>query len=132
MITKFFEATQGLNWGKFVVAWFTPQELNVKSEIDPGRSLIRARGWTENHVWVCDLQTGEGAFFKLGGHAKSDLDNHKIWVCPMFLPFLTWLYEQVVHGKKIERLPQTVTFSKEDAPFDFAGYRRSGPEGAEG
>jgi hypothetical protein len=56
--------------------------------------LLGTVGWTRTHLWVLDLETGEGACFKPGGLASADLQKHKIWVCPLFEPFLVWLYEQ--------------------------------------
>jgi hypothetical protein len=44
-----------------------------------------------------------------------------IWVCPMFEPFLTWLYKQ----PDPFAIPAHVDLP--DAPFAMQGYRRSGP-----
>jgi len=68
-----------------------------------------------------DMQTLEGAAFRHGGHAKADLDRHRIWVCPLFEPFLTWLYTQ--DAARLGELDQLVTL---DAPLALAGYRRGG------
>src|SRR6266702_1985984 len=56
----------------------------------------------------CHLRTGEGAFFRVHrqGVASADLDKHQIWVCPMFEPFLNWLYKQDVSD--LDQLPSLV------------------------
>ncbi len=96
MQVKFIEATDRteFNWGKFMVSRFSPEEREYESQISPGNSLLRACGWHSLHILVTDLQTGEGAVFFPFGVASADLSTHQIWVCPMFEPFLTWLYEQ--------------------------------------
>ena len=124
METKFIEVTNNeQNWGKFMLARFTPEEWTRRSAIDPPASLVRGRGWTPDHLLVFDLQTGEGAMFRPGGNAHADLDKHRVWVCPMFEPFLEWLYEQKLDD--LDALPAMVNLP--DAPFAFAGYRRAGP-----
>jgi hypothetical protein len=75
------------------------------------------------YIFVLDLQTGEGAMFRHGGFARADLNKHKIWVCPLFEPFLEWLYEQDVDV--LSCLPDTVDLP--NAPFELRGYRRAGP-----
>lgn len=86
--TRIVEATNGFNWGKFMVMQFEDDEWTAHSAIttDVGPLLPRL-GWTKGHVWVLDLQTGEGALFRHGGSAIQDLNKHKIWVCPLFEPF---------------------------------------------
>ena len=127
MKIKLVEVTNGIaNWGKFLLGAFDT-EWEYKSVID-GNSIIAGRGWSRDHILVLDLQTGEGAMFRLGGSAKADLDQHKIWVCPMYEPFLTWLYAQAgFHGTAgfWDELPAHVDLP--DAEFAFAGYRRPGP-----
>ena len=111
MIVKFAEVTNQFNWGKFMIARFTDDEWRVKSKLD-GFPLLSARGWTSRHIWVCDVQMGEGAFFAPPGSAKADLDKHAIWVCPMFPLFLGWLYEhpeQYIAIMTIPRPHRTVT-----------------------
>lgn len=122
MKTQFVEATNGPNWGKFCVAVFEPHELAVRSAIAPGESLIRGRGWSHGHVLVLDLQTGEGATFRMGGLASADLNKHRIWVCVLFERFLEWLYVQ----PDPMNLPAKVDLP--DVPFAWTGYRRSGPD----
>jgi hypothetical protein len=130
MHTKIIEASNGpKNYGKFMLArmdveWGAPSALPGYE----GGGVVAARGWSRNHLWVLDLQTGEGALFLPGGHAKADLDKHAIWVCPLFEPFLTWLYKQdLTH---IDELPAHVDLP--DAPFEWAGYRRPGSTSEDG
>jgi len=127
MRTTIIEVTNGPNnWGKFLVGRFEAREWDRTSVV--GRqdySLLGQIGWTEAHVWVLDLQTGEGACFLPGSHAsvKADLDKHRIWVCPLYEPFLGWLYRQTDY----DALPAIVNLP--DAPFAMAGYRRDGQTG---
>lgn len=125
MFTKFIEATNrpNGNWGKFMLGRFTPEEWALRSVIDPERSLINSRGWEAKHLLVTDMQTGEGAIFRPGGYAVADLNKHRIWVCPLFEPFLTWLYKQDLAD--FDKLPAHVNLP--DAEFMYAGYRREGP-----
>jgi hypothetical protein len=121
--TQIIEVTNGpRNWGKFLVGQFD-DEWTHPSAIGGRDSLLAERGWTHEHVLVLDLQTGEGALFRLGGYAKADLDKHRVWVCPMFEPFLEWLY---ANWRPNEELPPVVDLP--DAEFQWAGYRRPGPE----
>jgi hypothetical protein len=116
-------SSQEFNHGKFMLLrWDT--ELEYRSVVDQ-HSLIHGRGWTSDHLWVMDLQTGEGACFRPGGIASADLDNHKVWVCPMFEPFLEWLYQQDLTD--ITELPSLVKLSPEaDRHCAMSGYRREG------
>jgi len=117
---KIVEVTNGeRNWGKFLLGQFD-DEWSYRSAID-GNSIIAGRGWSRDHVLVLDLQTGEGAIFRPGGLAKADLDKHRIWVCPMYEPFLTWLYRQ----PDPFAIPAHVDLP--DAEFAMSGYRRPGP-----
>lgn len=123
MKTVFVEATsRKANWGKFMVGVFDQAELARKSSVD-GSSMVWGRGWGPGHVLVVDLQTGEGAIFKMGGFAKADLEKHNIWVCVIFERFLEWLYEQ----PDPMNLPPLVEI---EVPIAFAGYRRNGREDA--
>jgi hypothetical protein len=127
MKNVFIEATNGpQNWGKFMVARFDA-EWARPSAIEPFRSLLGAVGWAHEHILVFDLQTGEGAIFKPGGLASADLQKHRIWVCPLFEPFLAWLYRQDLTD--LDRLPKHVDLP--DAEFQMFGYRREGPEASE-
>jgi hypothetical protein len=129
MQTRLIEATQGEggpNWGKFCVARFDSEWAQPSSVGIPDSSLLRRCGWGPGHLWVLDCQTGEGAFFKPGGWAAADLNKHRIWVCPLFEPFLDWLYGQDLSD--LDALPGVVELP--GAPFALSGYRRPGPAGA--
>jgi hypothetical protein len=71
--------------------------------------LLDIIGWTNKHRLVLDLQTGEGNIFYAvpSGYPKADLDKHKVWVCPLFEPFLGWLYQQDLTD--VTHLPDSVT-----------------------
>jgi len=139
--TKFIEATneaggRKFNWGKFMVARFTPAEWSRRSNEPDTKAikivggvatmagLLDVIGWTRRHVIVFDLQTCEGAAFLPGGLPEADLKKHKIWVCPLFEPFLAWLYTQDL--RDLAALPDYIDLK--DAPASLKGYRRSGPE----
>ena len=126
MQTKFIETTNtdagGMNWGKFMVARFTESEWERRSEVG-GQIMLAERGWSKDNLLVLDLQTGEGAVFKPKGYAKGDLDKHALWVCPLFEPFLGWLYEQNLTD--IEKLPALVKIKNPESAL--YGYRRPGP-----
>lgn len=151
MKTKVIEATNGFNWGKFMLGRFDPAEWRLRSGLyeaarqatdtvmgdgtyddinaghpDPGvrTPLLQQLGWGPDHLWVLDLQTGEGGCYLPGGSAKADLEKHRIWVCPMYEPFLHWLYQQDLSD--IDALPICVELP--DAPSAVYGYRRPGPE----
>jgi hypothetical protein len=125
MRTHIIEATNGPNnWGKFLLGVFDDKEIDRRSEVSPPDNLLRAIGWNPRSVWVLDLQTGEGAVFNPAGHAKADLDHHQIWVCPLFEPFLEWLYTNSI--EKIHQLDLPRHVDLPTAPFEFRGYRRSG------
>ena len=125
MESKIIEVTNnrsgGINWGKFMVSQFTT-EWERTSRIND-RQLLSTIGWDQSHILVTDLQTGEGAIFRPGGLAAADLHKHRIWVCPLFEPFLTWLYQQDLTD--LNALPDVVEIAAESALY---GYRRQGPE----
>jgi hypothetical protein len=128
----------GLNWGKFGVGLFGPEEWAWRSATTDESgdtspySVLRRQGWGPEHLWVMDLATGEGALFQPGGLARADLKKHQIWVCVLYEAFLTWLYEQArarsnkLTEADLESLPKLIDL---DAPSDSAGYRRPGPQG---
>jgi hypothetical protein len=122
MHVQLIEATNGFNWGKFLVMKLDA-EWSIESQVDPGRPLLRARGWRDRLRIVFDIETGEGASFYVqpNGHAASDLHKHQIWVCPLFEPFLIWLYRQ----EDLDNLPKLVDLN---APGEMYGYRRGGPQ----
>jgi hypothetical protein len=133
MKTWIFEATQpGFgNWGKFLVGRMDDREWTWPSRLagsDDHRPVLRQRPlWSRHHLWVMDLETGEGALFRPGYHPKADLNKHRVWVCPMFEPFLTWLYQQEdLSDESLDRLAEEGRLVI-DAPFEMYGYRRPGP-----
>lgn len=129
MKTRFFEVTNGFNWGKFLVAEFDPDEWSRRAILDAAEQLplVAGRGWGREHIFVMDLQTGEGALFRHGGSASHDVQNrHNIWRCPMFVPFLTWLYTQPVD--KLMELPQLIHLTEDEAPSSMLGKRGDGSE----
>lgn len=125
------EVTNGANWGKFAVGRFEDEEWAWPTHVgEAGPSnivgpLLAHTGWNPAALWVLDIQTREGAAFRHGGYAKADLEKHAIWVCPMFEPFLEWLYEQDVAD--LSTLPPLVHLP--DAEFSLHGHRRPGPTG---
>jgi len=125
MKTKIIEATNveagGFNYGKFMLGRMDGEWGHKSAIDDKGYGLLGRIGWTRQHLWVMDLQTGEGACFLPGGHAANDLDKHKVWVCPMFEPFLQWLYTQQLDD--LDALPDLVQL---EAASDMRGYRRQG------
>ncbi|SRR5881394_952276 len=137
MITKFIEACDGtnFNWGKFMVARFTNEELSrpihepvaramhEAAKRQYGPSLLNTIGWNAHCVLVFDLQTCEGASFRPGGSARADLQKHQVWVCPMFEPFLEWLYKQDLTD--LEKLPDFINLG--NVPTAMYGHRRPGP-----
>lgn len=119
------------NWGKFMVG-LLDDECSWRSRVDHGRPLLQACGWwgaASGNIWVFDLQTGEGCFVRPGGSAHADLEKHAVWVCPLFEPWLEWLYAQLRghddYARRLTGLPLVVELP--DAEFSLAGYRRSGP-----
>lgn len=151
MKTVFIEATNGpQNWGKFMVArfddeWKRTSEVLAKEivpayeramdrlgldDIELLRSipLLRGVGWGRTDIIVFDLQTCEGAAFQPHdghGNAAADLQKHSIWVCPLFEPFLVWLYTQDLSD--LDKLPKHIDLP--DAEFACYGYRRRGKKG---
>lgn len=125
MKTHIIEASNGFNWGKFLLGRFDT-EWSLRSSMDGAGEipLLRQIGMALDQLLVLDLQTCEGALFSVRGRglASADLDKHRIWVCPMFEPFLAWLYTQDV--RDLEALPSVVEL---EAPAEMAGYRRPGP-----
>jgi len=121
-----------------MIGRFEGQEMLRQSAIDARTPLLEACGWYGRPlpVMVTDLQTGEGVLLRLGGSAHSDLRKHAIWVCPLFEPFLEWLYREYNEVKSslvgptfwdawFAALPAVVEL---DVPLQMQGYRRPGPE----
>ncbi len=127
MKTKFIEATDAtqFNWGKFMIGRFDPGEwarLSMMPMMGGVRLLVEC-GWTGNHLLVLDLETGEGSIFRpsVAAAAACDLgQKHQIWVCPLFEPFLVWLYQQDLND--LDALPGMVNLG--NVPTALAGYRR--------
>ncbi len=122
MKVKFIEAQDGtaFNWGKFMLCRFDEAEWAYRAQID-GHHLLAGQGWSPEHVLVLDLATGEGAIFCPKGLATYDLnEKHQIWVCPMYEPFLVWLYGQ--DTSDLDALPGMVNLG--DVPTSLSGYRR--------
>jgi len=125
MQTKFIEVTNGCkNYGKFLLMRFdTEWEYRSAAPGCGGNPLLKSIGWNPNQIWVLDLQTCEGAAFCPGGCSKADLEKHRVWVCPLFEPFLEWLYAELA-TKLFDDLPAYIDLP--DAPFLMSGYRRQG------
>lgn len=129
MRTKIVEAVQSRkhpgNWGKFAVQE-PDEEWAYVSRVDPDRRLLHSIGWGGRHIWVLDLQTGEGVCLRPGGYAHADLERHQVWVCPLFEPFLTWLYARYREDPQLDiaGLPDVVELPGAD--FALSGYRRPG------
>lgn len=125
------------NWGKFMVLVPTEEEWARRPQAPDtntgNRSLLSVCGWGPEHVWVLDLQTGEGMYTAFGRGREPAIAleaKHQIWVCPMYVSFLNWLNEQISkevsplsRAELVHGLPDYVELA--DAPFDFSGYRRS-------
>jgi hypothetical protein len=145
MKTVFIEATDAtsFNWGKFMVGRMDADEWSRLSEMskdwaaqkaDEEEKQFRARlartpllfqiGFDPKAVYVFDLQTCEGSFFSPSHPAGAtyDLDKHDLWVCPMFEPFLQWLYSQDLSD--LDKLPKLVNLG--EVPTAMRGYRRDG------
>lgn len=134
MRTHIIEATNGeMNWGKFLIGVFDEEwsRRPMTPGCDQGLPLLEARRWTRSDVWVCDLETREGAVFQ--PHPERDpaeaLAKHQIWVCPLFEPFMRWLYSVPLPDIVALKLPNWIDLP--DAVFAFKGYRRPG-QAAEG
>lgn len=133
MIVKFIEADNGFNHGKFLLLRFDLDERKTRSAL-PGYEnsrLLAGRKFDDESTFVIDLQTGEGAAFTLDGAidaVHSLNEKHRIWVCPLYEPFLVWLSEQGLGlgAGSISDLPSHVMLP--NAESSLAGYRRAGAE----
>lgn len=133
MKTKIIEATNGLNYGKFLVGVFDDSEWTRTSNVSQ-LNLLRAIGYDTRQppLWVFDLQTKEGAAFypEHPDMAKYQLEKHRIWVCPMYEFFLSWLFAEHVKDAAmviaLDDLPALVDL--ETNFFAFYGHRRPGPQ----
>lgn len=125
------EAGGNGNWGKFAVGRFG-EEWHWRSHVSkpyftperPQPPLLRETGWNYTDLFILDLQTKEGArFYYPDLRPTYQLQKHQIWVCPLFEPFLTWLYRQDLGD--LSKLPGYVDLP--GVPLELSGYRRSGP-----
>ena len=112
------------NWGKFGLLRFDEEWAQRSSVSGFSGSLLAELGWTPQHLWIMDLQTGEGAFFKPGGYAHADLEKHAVWVCPLFEPTLEKLYTMDLTD--LDALPDSIVL--DNVPLQLSGYRRPGPD----
>lgn len=113
------------NWGKLMVCVHDAAETSYRSQMSPSVvPLLRQIGYAGDEVWVLDLQTGEGARFRPGGLPAADLEAHRVWVCPMFEPFLGWLY---ANQDLLRSWTLPAVLNLPDAQFEFRGHRRPGP-----
>lgn len=120
MRTKIIKAhSEAGNWGKFLVGSLAG-EMGPPSAARPYARVLADRGWSTSDILVFDLETGEGAAFRPGGLAAADLDKHAIRVCPLFLPFLEWLYKQDLSD--LERLPSELRLK--GIPLDLCARER--------
>lgn len=107
MDAQFAEVTDGIAYGKFMVARLDTAELNAPSampEAPPGTRLLTYSGrrrMNDHTTLVIDLQRGTAAAWPLNGpvsNARHYLTEHlrglERLVCPMYIPFVGWLYEQ--------------------------------------
>jgi hypothetical protein len=112
MKTHIIEVTNAseFKWGKFMLMQFD-SEWEYRSKLPEAGSypLLRAIGVGRD-----------------GAMPSADLQKHRIWVCPMYEPFLEWLYQQDLSD--VAKLPHLVTLGPEaDRHCAMQGYRREGP-----
>ena len=133
MDTRFIEASNGVNYGKFMVARFDMEETLRKTAMPEAVgtesffSYAGLRRMTPERTLVMDLQTGEGAEFSLRGGRQEAAwalrERHpKLWVCPLFPPFLGWLFDFVQtqpdprrHELDLESIPNFIDLTGKDA-----------------
>lgn len=135
MISHFIEATNDVNYGKFLLLRFDAGERAARTALfgyegEPLWTFGGVRKLNPTMTFVVDLQTGEGAAFSLDPYSWTKLDaEHRIWVCPMYGPFLRWLCQQGLDygAGDIAKLPRCVQLEAESALF---GRRREGREPA--
>jgi hypothetical protein len=114
----------GGNYGKFMVARFSDEAWSYAAAIGGG-TLLRQEAWCPHHVLVLDVATGEGGLFPLVGIAQDDLKKRKIHVCPLFPPFLDWLYAEHRRTGRLDVTALPAVVALPDAP-DIGPYRRPG------
>jgi hypothetical protein len=123
MKTYLFEAHGAINWGKFLVGRYEEEWEWPSNAFPMERSVLHACGVDYRMLWILDIQTREGAMFKPGGDAHADLRKHRIWVCPMFEPWLEWFYEQDLTD--LDKVPSVVSIPDLEH-VALSGYRRPG------
>lgn len=125
MHSRIIEATQGLNWGRFLVARFEDSEWQQTAQLAPGKSILASGGNSKDCFLLVDLVTGEGAIFEPHGIAAADLNGgrHQIWVCLLFEPVLAWLYANKHLLADLAQLPAVIELPP-DTPGGLWGYRR--------
>ena len=134
MDSRLIEAENGGNWGKFMVGQWTHADLEQRSLVAVGEPLL---GRTEGNLrkgqidprrarLVFDLQTKKGGLFEPdpAGDSNADLEASGLWVCPLFAPFLAWLYER--GQAPVASLPSI--FNLPPAQSKLQGYKRPGPD----
>ncbi len=128
MDTRFVEATNGFNHGKFLLGRYNEPEMAEHCRVggEFGQySVIRSQGFTRRDIWILDLATGEGAIFPLSGSGSADVHKRRIRVCPLYEPFVVWLYDYVAKTPDWwNALPRLVALP--DAPSALHGHRRTG------
>lgn len=113
METKIIEADQdNVSYGTYLLGKFDREEWARPSIMQGMPSLLHYQGWTGDHILILDLsRPGVGAIFRCGGVPRYDLEKRrllvdKVAICPLFEPFLEWLYTQ--DTKDLKALPDTV------------------------
>lgn len=131
MKTKFIEAItlgpngEPFNHGKFMVGRYDEEWSRRSAITEAGASpLLRQIGWGPAHLFVMDLQTGEGFTCLPGGHPDFDRKKHNVWTCVIFPVWLRWLYDQDLSD--LDALPNLVTFSFDQIPPALVGSRGDG------
>lgn len=134
MISKFIEITDEANWGKFHLSQWDAEDLKAQSQVREGVPLLTAvedmRQRAKNPllgVFVRDLQTEEGItlYPEKGIDPTPQLDAHGVWVCPLFLPFCHWLFQN--YAGSVAALPAVVNLPVGKV-LHLQGYRRPGQE----
>jgi hypothetical protein len=115
MNTRLVEVTDGAFYGKFLVAQFDEAEWRHEAEVFKESihrpvpyALLDVCGWSRDHLLVLDLETGNGTIFRPGGHLAHDMEKRQMgYVCPLYRPFLGWLYEHAARtgGIALDDIP---------------------------
>lgn len=107
MYTQFVEVTDGLAYGKFMVARLDMHDLQARTHMPGARTGDRLmsyggrRRFNDHSTLVIDLQRGTAAAWPLNGPAayaddyiRSHLQGLEKLVCPLYITFVKWLYSQ--------------------------------------